>query len=119
MPLLLDRPQEMRVLQVFCGRAHLLVLTDGEGVFSMGNNSYGQCGRKVVEKAIYSKSQKVHRMQDFDGQVVQVACGQDHSLFLMDKGEVYSCGRVTGVQTGLGHYDITSTPTSWAETLPE
>ena len=57
-------------------------------------------------------------MQDFDGQVVQVACGQDHSLFLMDKGEVYSCGRVTSVQTGLGHY-ITSMPTSWAETLPE
>ncbi|KAB0343639.1 hypothetical protein FD754_020565 [Muntiacus muntjak] len=47
-------------------------------IFSMGNNSYGQCGRKV----------------DFDGQVVQVACSQDHSLLLTDK-EVYSCGRHT------------------------
>lgn len=58
MPLLLDRPQEMQVLQVSCGRAHLLVLTDGEGVFSMGNNSYRQCGRKVVENEIIVKVTK-------------------------------------------------------------
>ncbi|XP_072799182.1 RCC1-like G exchanging factor-like protein isoform X2 [Vicugna pacos] len=99
-PLPLDRPQETRVLQVSCGRAHSLVLTDGEGVFSMGNNSYGQCGRKVVENEIYSESHKVHRMQDFDGRVVQVACGQDHSLFLTHKGEVYSCGWGADGQTG-------------------
>ncbi|XP_058425187.1 RCC1-like G exchanging factor-like protein isoform X2 [Diceros bicornis minor] len=110
-PLPLDRPQETQVLQVSCGRAHSLILTDGEGVFSLGNNSYGQCGRKVVENEIYSESHKVHRMQDFDGQVVQVACGQDHSLFLTDKGKVYSCGWGADGQTGLGHYSITSVPT--------
>lgn len=110
-PLPLDRPQETRVLQVACGRAHSLVLTDSEGVFSMGNNSYGQCGRKVVEGEVYSESHKVHRLQDFDGQVVQVACGQDHSLFVTDRGEVYSCGWGADGQTGLGHYNITSAPT--------
>ncbi|XP_041605888.1 RCC1-like G exchanging factor-like protein isoform X1 [Vulpes lagopus] len=110
-PLPLDRPQDTRVLQVSCGRAHSLILTDCEGVFSMGNNAYGQCGRNVVENEIYSESHKVHRMQDFDGQVVQVVCGQDHSLFLTDKGEVYSCGWGADGQTGLGHYDITSVPT--------
>ncbi|XP_038392407.1 RCC1-like G exchanging factor-like protein isoform X1 [Canis lupus familiaris] len=99
-PLPLDRPQETRVLQVSCGRAHSLILTDCEGVFSMGNNAYGQCGRNVVENEIYSESHKVNRMQDFDGQVVQVVCGQDHSLFLTDKGEVYSCGWGADGQTG-------------------
>ncbi|XP_020861348.1 RCC1-like G exchanging factor-like protein isoform X3 [Phascolarctos cinereus] len=110
-PLPLDRPQETRVLQVACGRAHSLILTDSEGVLSMGNNSYGQCGRAVVTDEVYSESHKVHRMQDFDGRVVQVVCGQDHSLFLTDKGEVYSCGWGADGQTGLGHYDITSKPT--------
>ncbi|XP_074045449.1 RCC1-like G exchanging factor-like protein [Macrotis lagotis] len=110
-PLPLDRPQETRVLQVACGRAHSLVLTDREGVLSMGNNSYGQCGRAVVTDEIYSESHKIHRMQDFDGRVVQVVCGQDHSLFRTDKGEVYSCGWGADGQTGLGHYNITSTPT--------
>uniref|UniRef100_A0A8C5KU53 RCC1-like G exchanging factor-like protein n=2 Tax=Jaculus jaculus TaxID=51337 RepID=A0A8C5KU53_JACJA len=116
-PLPLDRPQETRVLQVSCGRAHSLVLTDSEGVFSMGNNSYGQCGRTVVDNEVYSESHTVHRMQDFDGQVVQVACGQDHSLFLTEKGEVYSCGWGADGQTGLGHYHITSTPTKLAGDL--
>ncbi|XP_001368436.2 RCC1-like G exchanging factor-like protein isoform X1 [Monodelphis domestica] len=110
-PLPLDRPQETRVLQVACGRAHSLILTDSEGVLSMGNNSYGQCGRTVVSNEVYSESHKVHRMQDFDGRVLQVVCGQDHSLFLTDKGEVYSCGWGADGQTGLGHYNITSSPT--------
>ncbi|KAF3814043.1 hypothetical protein GH733_018075 [Mirounga leonina] len=156
-PLPLDRPQETQVLQVSCGRAHSLILTDHEGVFSMGNNSYGQCGRNVVENEIYrtspnrvkhltflvwllsdrpteqemalfpllekslescgGESHKVNRMQDFDGQVVQVVCGQDHSLFLTDKGEVYSCGWGADGQTGLGHYRITSVPTKLAGDL--
>ncbi|XP_045316943.1 RCC1-like G exchanging factor-like protein isoform X3 [Leopardus geoffroyi] len=80
-------------------------------IFSMGNNSYGQCGRNVVEDEIYSESHRVTRLQDFEGQVVQVVCGQDHSLFLTDKGEVYSCGWGADGQTGLGHYNITSVPT--------
>ncbi|XP_027271905.1 RCC1-like G exchanging factor-like protein isoform X3 [Cricetulus griseus] len=86
-------------------------------IFSMGNNSHGQCGRKVVEDEVYSESHTVHRMQDFDGQVVQVVCGQDHSLFLTNKGEVYSCGWGADGQTGLGHYNITSTPTKLAGDL--
>lgn len=30
----------------------------------------------------------------------QVACGQDHSLFLTDRGEVFSCGWGADGQTG-------------------
>uniref|UniRef100_A0AAY5L9I8 RCC1 like n=1 Tax=Esox lucius TaxID=8010 RepID=A0AAY5L9I8_ESOLU len=52
----LSRPQETRVVQVACGRAHSLVLTDLEGVFSLGNNAYGQCGRKIPMDAM-SKGQ--------------------------------------------------------------
>uniref|UniRef100_A0A6J0UB51 RCC1-like G exchanging factor-like protein n=1 Tax=Pogona vitticeps TaxID=103695 RepID=A0A6J0UB51_9SAUR len=110
-PLPLDKPQQTRVLQVSCGRAHSLVLTDIEGVFSMGNNSYGQCGRKVVEGEVYSESQLVNRLPAFEDRVVQVACGQDHSLFRTERGDVYSCGWGADGQTGLGHYDITSKPT--------
>ncbi|XP_030078321.1 RCC1-like G exchanging factor-like protein isoform X2 [Microcaecilia unicolor] len=110
-PLPLDRPQETRVLQVSCGRAHSLILTDKEGVFSMGNNSYGQCGRKVVEGEVYSESQLIHRIEEFGDSVVQVVCGQDHSLFRTEKGEVYACGWGADGQTGLGHYNIASFPT--------
>ncbi|XP_060114895.1 RCC1-like G exchanging factor-like protein [Heteronotia binoei] len=110
-PLPLDKPQETRVLQVSCGRAHSLVLTDNEGVFSMGNNAYGQCGRKVIDGEIYSESQQIHRLRGFKDRVVQIVCGQDHSLFRTEKGDIYSCGWGADGQTGLGHYDSVSTPT--------
>ncbi|CAH2246334.1 Hypothetical predicted protein [Pelobates cultripes] len=109
-PLPLDKPQNTQVLQVSCGRAHSLILTD-EGVLSMGNNSYGQCARKIVEGEIYSESQLIHRVMPLDSKVSQIACGQDHSLFRMEKGEVYSCGWGADGQTGLGHYNICSVPT--------
>uniref|UniRef100_A0A8C1YV35 RCC1 like n=1 Tax=Cyprinus carpio TaxID=7962 RepID=A0A8C1YV35_CYPCA len=100
----LVNPQETRVLQVSCGRAHSLVLTDSEGVFSMGNNAYGQCGRKIVEDEVYSGSHGVHKIEGFDSGVKQVACGQDHSLFLTDRGSVYACGWGADGQTGLFHH---------------
>ncbi|XP_069828571.1 RCC1-like G exchanging factor-like protein isoform X2 [Dendropsophus ebraccatus] len=110
-PLPLDKPQSTRVLQVSCGRAHSLILTDNEGVFSIGNNSYGQCARRIVEGEIYSESQLIHRVKQLDSRVVQVACGQDHSLFRTEQGEVYSCGWGADGQTGQGHYNISSEPT--------
>ncbi|KAM6242312.1 RCC1-like G exchanging factor-like protein [Porphyrio hochstetteri] len=80
-------------------------------IFTMGNNSYGQCGRKVVEDEIYSESYLIHQLREFDSRVVQVVCGQDHSLFRTKKGAVYACGWGADGQTGLGHYNITSVPT--------
>ncbi|KAI1903478.1 hypothetical protein AGOR_G00027610 [Albula goreensis] len=108
LPLL--RPQETRVVQVSCGRAHSLVLTDSEGVFSLGNNAYGQCGRKIVEDEIYSGSHVIHKIEGFDSRVTQVACGQDHSLFLTETGRVYACGWGADGQTGLGHHNMSPWP---------
>ncbi|XP_077402852.1 RCC1-like G exchanging factor-like protein isoform X1 [Vanacampus margaritifer] len=107
----LREPQKTRVTQVSCGRAHALVLTDCEGVFSMGNNAYGQCGRDIVDDEVYSGSHMIHKMEGVDGRVVQVACGQDHSLFLTETGRVYACGWGADGQTGLGHHKVCSTPT--------
>ncbi|XP_077448917.1 RCC1-like G exchanging factor-like protein isoform X2 [Stigmatopora argus] len=107
----LREPQKTRIVEVACGRAHALVLTDGEGVFSMGNNAYGQCGRRIVEDEVYSGSHTIHKMEGMEGRVVQVACGQDHSLFLTDAGQVYACGWGADGQTGLGHHGACPSPT--------
>ncbi|XP_064838175.1 RCC1-like G exchanging factor-like protein isoform X1 [Oncorhynchus masou masou] len=109
-PLPLARPQQTRVVQVACGRAHSLVLTDSEGVFSLGNNAYGQCGRKMVEDEVYSASHIIHKMEGFDSPVTQVVCGQDHSLFLTETGQVYACGWGADGQTGLGHHNMCARP---------
>ncbi|XP_068187344.1 RCC1-like G exchanging factor-like protein isoform X2 [Antennarius striatus] len=103
-------PLQTRVVQVSCGRAHSLILTDREGVFSMGNNAYGQCGRSIVEGEVYSGSHMIHQVGGFDGRVVQVSCGQDHSLFLTEAGSVFSCGWGADGQTGVGHHDVSASP---------
>ncbi|XP_013859479.1 RCC1-like G exchanging factor-like protein [Austrofundulus limnaeus] len=113
----LAQPLQTRVVQVACGRAHSLVLTDREGVFSMGNNAYGQCGRSIVEEEVYSGSHLVHKIDGFSSRVVQVVCGQDHSLFLTETGRVFSCGWGADGQTGLGHHNVSSQPVEVAGDL--
>lgn len=71
-------PEKSRVLKLAAGRAHLLVLTD-EGVFLLGNNAYGQCGRKVIPNEDYSKSNFIHHLKNIDDKpIIDIECGQDH-----------------------------------------
>ncbi|XP_054610703.1 RCC1-like G exchanging factor-like protein isoform X2 [Dunckerocampus dactyliophorus] len=92
--------------------------TQHSRLFSMGNNSYGQCGRRIVEDEAYSGSHMLHKMEGVgNSKVVQVACGQDHSLFLTEGGQVYACGWGADGQTGVGHHNVCSTPTQVAGDL--
>ncbi|XP_038052104.1 RCC1-like G exchanging factor-like protein [Patiria miniata] len=106
----LTRPRATRVAQVSCGRAHSLILTDNEGVFSLGNNAHGQCGRTIIETENYRSNAVIHNIKGIEGTVTQVECGHDHSLFLTEEGAVYSCGWGADGQTGLGHYESVDHP---------
>ncbi|KZC14464.1 PREDICTED: Williams-Beuren syndrome chromosomal region 16 protein homolog [Dufourea novaeangliae] len=93
-----------KVIDIAAGRAHLLVLTN-EGLFTLGNNAYGQCGRPVIENENYSKSEVVHHIADIKGKKIKaVTAGQDHSILLTESGEVYTFGWGADGQTGLAHY---------------
>lgn len=101
----------MQIVRCAAGRAHLLSLAEDGRVFAMGNNSYGQCGRAVIENEDYSESNMIHVIDGVDGESVSdIHCGQDHSFLLSATGKVYSCGWGADGQTGLGHYDSTSSP---------
>jgi alpha-tubulin suppressor-like RCC1 family protein len=106
----LAHPATTKLTQVACGRAHTVLVTDNEGVFTLGNNAYGQCGRPVVANEDFRGSQMINRVK-FDHQVKQIACGQDHTVFLTDSGQVYTCGLSADGQTGVGHYNCISEPT--------
>ncbi|XP_064652594.1 RCC1-like G exchanging factor-like protein isoform X3 [Lineus longissimus] len=109
-------PTTTEVRLAAAGRAHSVLVTDKEGAFSLGNNSCGQCGRTVVEGEEFSGSQIINKVP-VPGNVeqisipLQVVCGNEHTLFLTEDGEVYSCGLGADGQTGLGHYNSESKPT--------
>ena len=67
-----------QVVGLAAGRAHLLVLTT-EGLFTLGNNGYGQCGRPIINNEDYRRNSIVHHIPNIKGsQITAVSAGQDH-----------------------------------------
>ena len=94
-----------RIVDIACGRTHSLIATE-EGVFAMGNNSLGQCGRTVVEDENYSANQQILQhvllTNITDAKVTQVVCGLDSSYLVMNSGDVYAFGLGADGQLGNG-----------------
>ncbi|XP_025091347.1 RCC1-like G exchanging factor-like protein [Pomacea canaliculata] len=107
----LNKPLSTRARHIGCGRAHTVIIMEDAGVFSLGNNSYGQCCRPVVDGEDYRRNPLVNHIENIPEEVAQVWCGQDHTIFISKSGKLYSCGLGADGQTGLGHYNSVSTPT--------
>jgi hypothetical protein len=72
------RDASTKVLGMAAGRAHLLILTT-DGLFTLGNNAYGQCGRPIVLNEDYKKSMIIHHIPNIKGKkITAVTAGQDH-----------------------------------------
>lgn len=97
------------VFHVASGRAHSVFLTSN-GVFAQGNNAYGQCGRPAVEGEVFQKVSNIRRVDGIPDNVCKVVCGQDHTLFLTEDGQVYSCGLGADGQTGLQTFESVGIP---------
>lgn len=70
----------MQVISIDAGRAHTVILTDNEGVFTLGNNAYGQCGRKINTNEEYKGSMVSHNIKKLGKEnITDVCCGQDHT----------------------------------------
>ncbi|GAB1606706.1 RCC1-like G exchanging factor-like protein [Argonauta hians] len=100
----LVQPTKTKMTGIAAGRAHTVILTDQEGVFSLGNNAFGQCGRPIIETEKYRGSSTISKIRHLPDNIKQVVCGQDNTFFLTDSGQVYSCGLSADGQTGVGHY---------------
>lgn len=69
-------------------------------LFVWGSNTSGQCGLENNSSAIYQEPKIVKSLAT--KQIVQIACGQFHSLALTNSGELYSFGSNLHGQLGLG-----------------
>ncbi len=104
-----NKPHDARINSISCGRAHSIVLTN-EGLYSFGNNSYGQCGRNIIENEEYFNNPSVIQSIQVDDKIVEVKCGQDHSCFLSKEGRVYTCGWSADGQLGQDIYSVQAKP---------
>lgn len=70
---------------------------------SFGRNQYAQCGQPGTHA--YDLPTLVPGLEDEN--IIQAACGRNHTLFLTDTGTVYACGDNRSGQCGVGN----ATPT--------
>jgi alpha-tubulin suppressor-like RCC1 family protein len=67
---------------IACGEGHAMVLTEGNEVYSWGNNAYGQLGHGNRD------AEKLPKRIDFllEHEIKTIACGSNHSMVVTADG---------------------------------
>ncbi len=88
-----------RVVDVTCGKSHCVAISDRGDAYSWGaRNTHNQLGRTDATDGALETPQKIDVPRGT--RIVQAACGDQHTLLLTDKGEVYSAGDDRWTQLG-------------------
>ena len=103
-------PYSHRFVRVAAGGMHSFAIDSVGNVWGWGVNIRGQIGLDVGEGEsgkIIETPQKVSKMCKGssvlgDACVIEISCGEFHSLFLLDDGRVFVCGGYDSGQLGLG-----------------
>mmetsp|Transcript_13024 Transcript_13024/g.34753 ORF Transcript_13024/g.34753 Transcript_13024/m.34753 type:complete len:640 (-) Transcript_13024:53-1972(-) len=110
-PTLLDGITGEKVVQVSCGSAHNLAVTAEGGVWVWGGAKYGRLGVSLKQLACMPTDQdgdpyqpRPVKLDTFPcSRIVQVACGEWHSLCLSDDGSIYAFGSAVRGRLGLSN----------------
>ena len=101
------------VQQFFIGGDFVLCLTTDKRVYGWGSNNDGQLGRGYIERNshfdLYFKPKTIKFSSE---SVIQLSCGESHSLALTEKGKVFGWGNNARGQIGCGeeHGDYITSP---------
>ncbi|XP_045676263.1 probable E3 ubiquitin-protein ligase HERC6 isoform X2 [Phyllostomus hastatus] len=100
-----DHPEPIKALEtlqvvlVSCGKEHSLAVCHKGRVFAWGAGSEGQLGTEEFKEIIFTPK-KIKTLTD--KKIIQVSCGDYHSLALSEDGQVFSWGKNSHGQLGLG-----------------
>lgn len=93
-----------KIVIIGAGSYHSLAVNQDGHVFGWGLNSMGQLGlgdqRDIAWAPTEIKALSVDTLRG--ARVVQIEGGEHHTLFLLDDGRVFGCGRIDNHQLGLG-----------------
>lgn len=85
--------QEKQIEQVACGKFHTMVVTEDGLLYGSGLNNYGQLGLGVGVGTGTSTNSFTFEHIDVDGKkVIQVSCGQFHTMVITKDGMLYGAG---------------------------
>ena len=98
------------LIQICSAKQHILYLTEEGNLYSYGSGIFGVCGQGG---ALQCFQQRILRPLS-ERKVIQIACGEYHSLALTAMMDVYSWGRGFEGQLGIsekGRIEVMSKPT--------
>ncbi|CAG8558725.1 7867_t:CDS:2 [Acaulospora morrowiae] len=107
-------PSNYTVHSLNCGRLHSFILFSKENgkndLFGFGCTMYGQLGfGESKQDFFYDENPKLvcfskpRRVNSIEENIVQVACGFDHTILLTENSNLYSMGWGADGQLGLGN----------------
>ncbi|XP_074179739.1 putative E3 ubiquitin-protein ligase HERC6 isoform X2 [Rhinolophus sinicus] len=91
--------ETLRVGLVSCGKEHSLAVCHKGRVFAWGAGSEGQLGIDKLKETVFTPM-KIKTLAGI--KIIQVSCGDYHSLALSEDAQVFSWGKNSHGQLGLG-----------------
>jgi alpha-tubulin suppressor-like RCC1 family protein len=106
-PTCVDSLKDHDFIQVTCGTALTVALTINGVVYTIGNSTYVQLGNPKIDGKYICSVQGL-----LESEIVrQISSGSSHVAVLTANGEVFTWGKGTEGQLGLGDYNNRSSPT--------
>lgn len=95
-----DQPEEIvelrhqKIIDLVYGQRHVMAITEDGGIYSWGDNRFGQLGSLNTFESLKPMLVGNH--------IVSLACGANHTLALTSTGQVFAWGRNNYGQIGIG-----------------
>lgn len=103
------------IVTVGAGAYHSFAVNQDGRVFGWGLNSMGQLGLEDRQDIVWAPTEiRALSPNTLGGaRVLQIQGGEHHTIFLLDDGRVFGCGRIDNHQLGLGSdHPATNTTTA-------
>lgn len=101
-PHLIEALLNYHISDIACGFQHSVALSEFGSIYVWGSNKFAQCGLDNEGGCDYFTQPKIVKTLA-TAHVVQVACGNFHTLALTNSGDLYSFGANMYGQLGLGY----------------
>lgn len=96
-------------MKIVSGAHHTLLLTKAGFIYGWGDPESGKIGRMLKTR---NKNQQALHIEKVNAKkAVDVFCGNHHSFYINDKGQVFGWGLNNHGQLGIGNKENTSFPT--------
>ncbi len=93
---------------VACGDHNTILIDDINQIYVFGYNDVGQLG--LGDEEYRSLPEKLSTLPEGVGRIIEVACGEAHTILLDNKNQIYVFGNNMYGQLGLGDENIRYLP---------